>query len=262
MKILTTKFFALTIIFCSFFLINLSATTTIKTTKSDTNSYFEKANKFYEKSQFQNALEIYKNLYSQGLVSTDLLYNISNSYYKIGKIGYSYVFIERAFRLSPRDEDIKYNRKFILSLLGQKSNPLDILISVFSINELIFIGLFFYCVLFLFLIFGIFFEIFAVNRTWYWLKMINLFIVIFMTVWIFFVYQIEYKDQLGVSISQDVPVYASPDIASKAIFTMPEGKKFIIEKIEKYDTNWCAIYIQDKSLKGWIKKENMEILLS
>ena len=254
---MTKKVIGLTVILGLFFIINLSAGITPKT---DMNSYFEKANKLYEKSQFNDALEIYKNLYSQGLVSKDLFYNLSNTYYRLGKIGYAYLFIERAYRIAPRDEDIKHNRKFLLNLLGQKTNPMDGFFGFFSINELIYIGLIFYCLLFLLLILTVFSNSFFKTRKWYWIKLANLCCVIFVSLWIFFVYQLEYKSKSGVAICSDVPVYASPDIGSKAIFTMPDGKMFVMEQSENDANSWCNIYIQDKGLKGWVKRENVEII--
>jgi hypothetical protein len=223
---------------------------------SNIDFYFEKANKFYEKSDYNNALNLYLNLYSQGWISKDLLYNISNTYYKLGQKGYSLVFIERAKILAPRDSDINYNRKFIYNLVGEKEEPFKEVVNILNLNELIIS----------FLIFNILFWILCIlindirlnffKNKFIYIRFFVLFVVIFFAIWLVTFSIINHKKIL-ISIIPDVPVFASPTQDGLAIFTVPEAKKV---SILNRKGDWQEIYLEDENLKGWAKKENFEVV--
>src|SRR5262245_11751225 len=77
----------------------------------------EKANRYYRDRDYNNALKAYEQLLPDPRVSTDVLYNIGNCYYKMGQLGRAVLFYERAARLNPDDEDIAFN----LRLAGLKT---------------------------------------------------------------------------------------------------------------------------------------------
>jgi hypothetical protein len=72
-------------------------------------SIWSKANELYTKGQFVEANELYLGIYNSGKQSAALLYNIANTHYKLGNLGQSILFYERALKLEPKDEDIQYN---------------------------------------------------------------------------------------------------------------------------------------------------------
>ena len=75
-------------------------------------SLFVKANNFYKSGEFETAIENYKKIESQNLISSELYYNLGNSYYKLNKVGPSIYYYEKALLLNPLNEDVKKNLVF------------------------------------------------------------------------------------------------------------------------------------------------------
>ena len=69
----------------------------------DSEQLFEQANKYYSQSEYDKAAEIYQQLVNQGLESSELYYNLGNSEYKLGHLGKSILYYEKAKLLSPNN---------------------------------------------------------------------------------------------------------------------------------------------------------------
>lgn len=75
----------------------------------DSAALWDKANTAYLNADYQTAIEVYDQILSQGLVSAKLYYNIANAYFKEGSTGKAILFYNRALRLMPGNEDVRYN---------------------------------------------------------------------------------------------------------------------------------------------------------
>ena len=75
-------------------------------------AHFEKANESYKKGDFDSAIKEYEAIVSLRFSSTEVYYNLGNSYFKKNQLGKAVVNYERAFALAPRDGDIKANLKY------------------------------------------------------------------------------------------------------------------------------------------------------
>ena len=73
---------------------------------------FEKANQYYSKGQYKEALNTYLGLINEGYQSTALYFNTGNAEYKLGEIPSALLYYEKARKLSPGDEDINFNIRF------------------------------------------------------------------------------------------------------------------------------------------------------
>lgn len=80
----------------------------------------KKANEFYETGEYAQAVEAYENIAALGAANPDLFYNLGNAYYKVGQLGRSVLFYERALRMAPRDGDVRTNLELVKSLLRDK----------------------------------------------------------------------------------------------------------------------------------------------
>lgn len=69
---------------------------------------FVKANQGYKTKDYGKALELYLNI-AEDEVSSSLLYNIGNTYFRLGDYANSILHYERALRLEPRNKDINNN---------------------------------------------------------------------------------------------------------------------------------------------------------
>lgn len=70
-------------------------------------------NASYNKGQYKEALASYQKVLGSGYESAALYFNIGNAYYKTGEIPSALLYYGKAHRLSPGDEDINFNIKYV-----------------------------------------------------------------------------------------------------------------------------------------------------
>jgi len=70
---------------------------------------FEKANALYAKAKYQEAAESYQEVLDSGYVAAEVYFNLGNAFYKFGEIPQAIWNYEKAYKLSPGDEDIRVN---------------------------------------------------------------------------------------------------------------------------------------------------------
>jgi tetratricopeptide (TPR) repeat protein len=71
----------------------------------------DSANNAYSKNNFDAAVNYYEKIINSGFESGEIYYNLGNSYFKLSKISLAILNYERAAKLLPNDEDIKFNLK-------------------------------------------------------------------------------------------------------------------------------------------------------
>jgi len=89
-------------------------------------SAFQEANRLYEESRFEAAVEAYRRLLEADPDDPALAYNLGNAYFRLsapGSLGQAILFYERAFALSPRDADLHHNLDFALRRAGETLIP-------------------------------------------------------------------------------------------------------------------------------------------
>jgi tetratricopeptide (TPR) repeat protein len=79
------------------------------------NLWFENANRFYSKAQYDSAVVYYDKIVSAGVTSPAVYFNLGNTYFRLKKIGLARLSYEKAFRLDPTDNDIAANIRFVSS---------------------------------------------------------------------------------------------------------------------------------------------------
>ena len=80
----------------------------------------EKAEKAYTEDKYQEAVTLYEQLIKEGQVSSDLYYNLGNSYFKSGNLGKSVLSYERALLLDPNNAEAETNLAFVNSKIKDK----------------------------------------------------------------------------------------------------------------------------------------------
>src|SRR3990172_11618813 len=147
-------------------ILTLAALTGISASFASEETSFQQGNEYFRQKQYDKAIETYNLLVQSGFEGTSLFYNLGNSYYRIGKIGYSILYYEKALKLSPTDEDIKHNLRFVQLSTVDRIQPLpkfflfdwwEALLDSFSVNGWAYIVFVFY-LLVLFLVAVYFFA--------------------------------------------------------------------------------------------------------
>jgi tetratricopeptide (TPR) repeat protein len=70
---------------------------------------FQQGSGLYQKGEYEKALDSYGGILTMGYESAEVYYNMGNCYFKLGRNARAILYYERALRLRPRDEDIRYN---------------------------------------------------------------------------------------------------------------------------------------------------------
>jgi hypothetical protein len=70
---------------------------------------WEAGNKAYIEGDYDKAIEEYTAILDGGEYSMKLYYNLANAYFKTGAIGKSILYYNKALRIAPSQEDIRYN---------------------------------------------------------------------------------------------------------------------------------------------------------
>lgn len=76
----------------------------------------------YAKGNYQEAIKDYNEVLKEG-VSADLYYNLGNAYFRTENITQAVLAYERAYKLAPGDDDIRFNLQFARSKTIDKITP-------------------------------------------------------------------------------------------------------------------------------------------
>jgi pentatricopeptide repeat protein len=223
----------------------------------------QKAGALYRNGEFDKAIKIYEDLRSEGYEGTSLYFNLANTYYRIGKLGYAILNYERALKNSPSDEDVKHNLAFASLSTVDRIQPLptffifewwDSLLAALSVNGWTYITFFFYILLMAMIV------IYFFAKTIFQQKLI-LFsglgvLAILLLVVSLLIVKINREQNVisGVVVEQSITVKTSPDAKSTDAFVIHEGLKVNLE--DKLD-EWVKIKLADGKV-GWIQKTSVE----
>lgn len=220
-------------------------------------SLFVQANNLYKTEQFQAAIDIYNKIESKNMISSDLYYNLGNSYYKLNKVGPAIFYYEKALQLSPDNEDVKNNMVFAKRLALDNIKPLPKTIwqkinknylQLLTYNEWAMI-----VVVFSFLA-GLLFLLYYFNNTsgkkrLFFVTSMVAFICLFISLTITYnQYSYLKNTKEAIVFSAESEIRNAPTFNSEKVFTLHEGTKvFVLDAVD----NWKKIKIADGKL-GWI----------
>jgi tetratricopeptide (TPR) repeat protein len=227
---------------------------------SQNQSFIEKfieANKLYEQQKYSEAINVYKELLSTK--SMEVYYNIGNAYFKDKKIGYAILYYEKALKISPRDPDINYNLDYVRSFVKETAVQdtvgkfLNQMYNFVTLNELVL----FTSIILLVLTGLLFFYLFKKVELVYWLSIG--FGILFFVLLIWTCSRIYQNEDVIYAIVVETLAEAksAPQDDYTTSFTIPEGKK--VQILQTRD-GWYEIFLKSENLKGWVKKEVLEII--
>jgi len=230
---------------------------------TNVNDSMMQAGELYRSGDFEKAIKIYEQLRNEGYEGTSLFFNLANSYYRIGKLGYAILNYERALKISPSDEDVKHNLAFANLSVVDKIQPLptfllfdwwENLLTALSINSWTYTTYFFYIVL-LGLIIVYFFAKTIFQQKLIIFSSLGIFLVLALTITLLVV-KINREQTLinGVIVEQSITVKSSPDQNSTDAFVIHEGLKVKLE--DKLD-QWTKIRLADGKV-GWVENSAVE----
>jgi tetratricopeptide (TPR) repeat protein len=219
------------------------------------------AEQSYQKNDFQNAVELYKKVVAQGFESGALYYNLGNSYFKTGQIGYAIYYYEKGLKLEPNDEDLEYNLRIANARTVDKISEVpklfiikwwDGLITLFSVASWSILLIMFFILLLTSLAFYFFSSSTAIQKVTYIAGSLSLSVLIFLAVIVFARVNREASTNYGILFAESYSAKVSPDQKANNAFVIHEGIKFAIED---QVNGWYKIKLADGKV-GWIEKNS------
>ncbi|MDI6792609.1 MAG: tetratricopeptide repeat protein [bacterium] len=212
---------------------------------------FAKSNELYQEGNYTEAAKGYEEIINRGMKTPVLFYNLGNAYFRDKNLGRAILNYERAARLSPRDDDIRFNLEFARALIHEpEEHWLDRLLNLFSIHELILFTTLFYWLL----MFGLILYLF--RRGTLWLRLNLAIAVIFLLSGLCLGTKIysEQADKPAV-ILEKTAARNGPGEDYSVGFSLPEGKRVVILNQRE---EWREVGLPKEGLKGWVKDGVME----
>ena len=87
---------------------------------SSLDSLWTKGVEAYTSGNWNESVELWKELESVGVVSPELYYNLGNAYYKSGDYAHAILYFERTLKINPSNSDARYNLEFTNSMIQDK----------------------------------------------------------------------------------------------------------------------------------------------
>lgn len=252
------KLFTVVLISSTFFIICCSVVFA-----SQPEEMMQKGNTYYREGAYDKAIEEYKILVDEGFVGTSLFYNLGNSNYRIGKIGYAILYYEKALELSPSDEDVKHNLEFARLSTVDRIQPLprfflfdwwEALLGLFSINSWAYVVYVLYLLVILMAGAYSFSKTIKQQKIFFFSGIAGVFLLVFSISLLVIKINREATLKSGIIVEPAVTVKFSPDPQSTDAFVIHEGLKVNLEdQLDK----WVKIRLADGKV-GWVEQSYVE----
>ncbi|MFO7721367.1 MAG: tetratricopeptide repeat protein [Gillisia sp.] len=226
---------------------------------------FEKANADYNEGNYQEALENYQQILSNGETSAALYFNLANTHYKLNNIAPSVYYYEKALQLKPKDEDIRNNlefaRKMVIDDIEEVPETGLAKMVKNTISKLSFDGWAWMAII-CSVIFAIFFLLYYFSAGTKFKRLFFGVSILFLIVSIGsvgFAYQQQasiQNSQYAIIFAEEVPVRSEPNLRSDELFLLHEGTKL---KVLETFQDWIKLELSSGA-QGWITKNEVRLL--
>ena len=227
---------------------------------------FEKANTYYLSENYSGAVEAYESILKRGLHSTELYFNLANSYYKLNKIGPCILNYEKALLVSPNNERVLNNLSYARKMTVDKIDivpELNIYKSLEKIfNSFSLTGWAIMCVVFVCLFITLFITYYlefkaAKKRFFFVLGTFSL----LLSMCCFTIAEQKSKMSKNVKhavvFAQETAIKLGPDLKSETLFALHEGTKIML--LDSSNAHWTKIKLLDGRV-GWISTETFKLI--
>lgn len=251
-------------------------------TLSGYSANFELADSAYMKNNFEEAAILYSQIIEQEGVSAGILYNLGNTYYRLGKDGEAMLCYERAKKLDPGNRQIAENLNFLRNRvidenkgsLGGKSVNMEPDQETFmeGIYRMIAIDsssngwAVFAAMAFILFLLAVAMYMFTPNvlarKTGFFSGITFLFFTVVFLIFAFLgAHQYEREDEAIVMTFTTQLLHEPKNTSQTATTPLHKGTKLKILETKKGEdgTEWIKVKLNSENI-GWLKKEGIEII--
>ena len=223
------------------------------------------ADSAYSHEQYDKAIKLYEKLASN-TENYKVYYNLGCAYYRVDNIAKSVLWLERASRLNPSDEDVQFNLALVRNKTIDKITPKHEMIIVSILKKLVnLMSLESWSVtcIILFILSFVFISLFFFSNI---LTLRKLGLLMFALCFVLCVlgnicaYQqrsLAASHENGIIMSPAVTVKSTPTDSGSDLFVIHEGT--FVEIKDSSMKDWLEIQIADGKV-GWIPKKTLELI--
>ncbi|HBB66020.1 MAG: hypothetical protein A2X28_07235 [Elusimicrobia bacterium GWA2_56_46] len=217
-------------------------------------------NDLYKNGGYQAALDGYKEMAAKEPGNPSAFYNAGNAYFRMNKPGLALLYYGKAFRLDPRDSDVRANMDLVMKRTGQAFVPegmpkaLHYLYYFFSDGEL---------------------KAAAVVLWWLACLLLSLYalkaglrerlsgpllgaglLLAGSLLWLMARASSPFNEAAVITAEGSAQLLSGPGETFKAYASLPEGR--LVKVLDDTDDVYYEIGIPREGIKGWIKKTSAE----
>lgn len=229
----------------------------------DANQLFEQANQLYADKAYKEAEKVYQKILDQRKYSTELYFNLGNTYYKMDGVVPAIYYYEMALKLSPNDKEIKTNLSIAKSQLIDAVKPIELssiskmwngFLQIFSPFVWALLSVVFSICSAVAFMFYLFSQRISTKKKWFAM----FFIFLTSSGIVFFLVQHLYSKndakKEAIIFTDEFWVKEEPILESKSIFQIHGGTKV---EIEEKVHDWVKIVLQNGQ-NGWVNREILQ----
>jgi len=229
------------------------------------NEKFDQGVKYYTSGNYQEAVELWTDLYNTGYRSSSLNYNIANAYFKLENIPNAILYYERAYLLDPVNEDVNYNLQIAKTLIVDRFQEIpelffvrwyNIISLLLSSNSWALMSIIAFILCLGSLSLYIYSTRYLYKVTGFWIALALLFFAVSTQAFSQRNKHLVYDSHKAIIFSPVVSGKSSPDVSGTDLFVLHEGTKVTIEDEVGV---WYEIRLSDGN-KGWVPSNSLEVI--
>lgn len=237
----------------------------LNTYADDSDALKAQADSAYSHEQYDKAIKLYEKV-AKNTTNYKIFYNLGCSYYRTDNIAKSILWLERASRLNPSDEDVQFNLALVRNKTIDKITPRHemIIVSLFKkiVNlmslkswSIVCISLFILSFVFVSLFF--FSNILSLRKIGLFMSILCIVLCILGNICAYQQRSLAKNHVNGVIMAPAVTVKSTPTESGSDLFVIHEGTRVEIKDSSMKD--WLEIQIADGKI-GWIQKKTLELI--
>ncbi len=217
---------------------------------------------YFTAGSYNEALQVWNDIYRTGYRSANLDYNIGNAYFKLNNIPLAILFYERAYLLKPADEDINYNLQVTRTLIVDRFQEIP---QLFFVRWYNFVSLILssntWAVISIttFILFLVFLSLYIYSRghrykvLGFWTAVLFLLISLGSLAFTIRNISLVYNSHKAIITSPMANGKSSPDKSGNDLFVLHAGTKVTIDDEVG---EWLEITLSDGN-KGWVPANSL-----
>ena len=223
---------------------------------------WKQAEQLYAEKQYAAAAEAYAAMFQYG-ESAALYYNYANALYKSNQIGLAILNYERALRLEPMNEDIKFNLEFVNKMKTDKIEPIerffltewfDLLARLLTSNQWAYTSIISFILMLLLVLLYLFGKKVWLRKTAFFSALFLLLFSVFTMANAFKIKSLVEDNPAAIVLSGSVSVKSSPDDSGTEVFVIHEGTKVnVLSTLGE----WSEVRLADGNI-GWLQTSTIE----